>query len=309
MNHPASIDLASPSMSASEQMRNMRSLLPAFRSALESFASSTSSFRILRSLPPTVSIPPKTLYVLDSSFNPPTRAHLHIAVTAILNDDKARVEPMKRLLLLLATQNADKAPKPASFEQRLIMMSIFAEDLVSHVQKQLRDNQEGIKGLVVEVGVIKSPLYLDKTAVIEQSGQYGEGNAGPEQVHLTGFDSMIRLFDTKYYPPHHTLHPLEAIFSKHRIRVTKRTGDKWGDRREQEAYLQALANGDRENEGAKRQWATRIDLVDNRSEIEEVISSTKVRNAVKDRDGYALSRLVTDGVKDWMLDQKLYVDE
>ncbi|KAL8793377.1 MAG: hypothetical protein Q9195_004055 [Heterodermia aff. obscurata] len=287
----------------------MRSLLPTFRTALESFASSTSSFQILRSIPPTASTPPKTLYVLDSSFNPPTRAHLHIAVTALLNDERARVEPVKRLLLLLATQNADKAPKPASFEQRLVMMSIFAEDLVSSVQGQLPGDPEGNKGLVVEVGVIKSPLYLDKTAVIEQSGQYGKANAGPEQVHLIGFDSLIRLFDTKYYPPHHTLHPLEAIFSKHRIRATKRTGGEWGDRRVQDAYLQALANGDRENEGAKRQWATRIDLVDNTSGNEEVISSTKVRNAVKNRDGQALNRLVTDGVKDWVLDQKLYLDE
>ena len=296
-------------MSLSDQMAHRRSLLPAFRTALESFASSTSSFQILRSIPPTAPSPPKTLYVLDSSFNPPTRAHLHIAVTAILNDEKARVEPVKRLLLLLATQNADKAPKPASFEQRLTMMSIFAEDLVSSVQEQLHENQGGIRGLVVEVGVIKSPLYLDKTSVIEQSGQYGEANAGPEQVHLTGFDSLIRLFDTKYYPPNHTLHPLEAMFSKHRIRVTKRIGDKWGDQREQDAYWQALADGDREEEGAKRQWAARIDLVDNRSESEEVISSTKVRNAAKDRDGQALSRLVTDGVKDWVLDQKLYLDE
>ena len=309
MNDPASTDLASLSMSVSEQMSNMRSLLPAFRTALESFASSTSSFQILRSIPPTASTLPKTLYVLDSSFNPPTRAHLHIAVTAILNDEKARLEPVKRLLLLLATQNADKSPKPASFEQRLTMMSIFAEDLVSSVQEQLHDDQEGIKGLVVEVGVIKSPLYLDKTAVIEQSGQYGEVNAGPEQVHLTGFDSLIRLFDTKYYPPNHKLHPLGSMFSKHRFRVTRRTGDQWGDRREQDAYLQALANGDRENEGAKRQWAARIDLVDNRPETEEVISSTKVRNAAKDRDDQALSRLVTDGVKEWVLDQKLYLDE
>ena len=303
MRDPAS------SSSFAEQMRNMRSLLPTFRAALESFASSTSSFQILRSIPQSASTLPKTLYVLDSSFNPPTRAHLHIAATAILNDEKARLEQGKRLLLLLAIQNADKAPKSASFEQRLTMMSIFAEDLVSSVREQLRGCQGGSNDLVVEVGVIKCPLYLDKTASIEQSSQYGEVNAGPEQVHLTGFDSLIRLLDTKYYPPHHTLHPLEAMFSKHRIRVTRRTGDKWGDRREQDAYLQAVANGDRENEGAKRQWATRIDLVDNRSENEEVISSTKVRNAAKDRDGPALSRLVTDGVKDWVLDQKLYLDE
>lgn len=299
-------ELVSPSMSTLERMR---SLLPSFCSALESFASSSSSFQVLRSIPSIVSNPPKTLYVLDSSFNPPTRAHLRIAETAILHDEKAKVEPMKRLLLLLATENADKAPKPASYEQRLTMMAIFAEDLVHSVQEQVSDKPKGFDTLIVEVGVIKSPLYLDKASVLDQSGQYGEVKAGPEQVHLTGFDSLIRLFDSKYYPPHHTLGPLEAMFSKHRIRATRRTGDRWGGRQEQDAYLQALATGDRESEGAKKEWATKIDLVDGRSEGEDVISSTKVRDAAKRRDGKALGKLVTNGVRDWVLDQKLYLDE
>ena len=292
-------------MSTSERLRY---LLPTFRTALESFASSNSSFQILRSTPSVASTPPKTLYVLDSSFNPPTRAHLRICLTAILEDEKAKVEPVRRLLLLLATQNADKTPKPANFEQRLTMMSIFAEDLLHRVQ-ETGNQRKGFETLVVEVGVIKSPLYLDKTSVIDQSGQYGDANAGPEQVHLTGFDSLLRLFDTKYYPPNDSLQPLEAMFSKHRIRATRRIGDKWGGREEQDAYLQALANGDRESEGAKKEWASKIDLVDGRLEGEEVISSTKVRDAAKNRDGDALGTLVTDGVKDWILEQRLYLDD
>ena len=287
-------------MGTAEQMR---SLLPTFRTHLESFAKSSSSFQILRSVPSAIATPTRTLYILDSSFNPPTRAHLRIAASAILDDKRANSERVKRILLLLATQNADKAPKPASFEQRLVMMSIFAQDLVQSVHEQ--SNNTPFKALVVDVGVIKSPLYLDKTSVIDQSGQYGE----IEQVHLTGFDSLIRLLDTKYYPPDHTLLPLQAMFSKHRLRVTRRTGDKWGDREEQDAYLQALSDGNREQEGAFKEWAARIDLVDGMSEGEEIISSTKVRDAAKKRDREALGRLVTDGVRDWVLDQNLYTDQ
>jgi hypothetical protein len=29
-----------------------------------------------------------------------------------------------------------------------------------------------------------------------------------EQVHLTGYDTLIRIFNSKYYPPEHTLKPL-----------------------------------------------------------------------------------------------------
>ena len=290
-------------------MSKLDQLLCTFRAALQSFASSTSSFQILRTVPAITSHRPKTLYVLDSSFNPPTRAHLHIATSAILDDKKAEAEPVKRLLLLLATQNADKAPKPASFEQRLTMMSTFAEDLVRSVQEQCVDDRKESQTLIVDVGVIKTPLYLDKASVIDQSGEYGTPNAGPEQVHLTGYDSLIRLLDTKYYPPDHTLQPLESLFSRHRIRATRRIGDKWGGRQEQDAYLQALAHGDSESQGARREWATRIDLVDGISEGEESVSSTKVRDAANRKDPGALSKLVTDGVRDWILDQELYLKE
>lgn len=290
-------------------MSKLEQSLCTFRAALQSFASSTSSFQILRSIPSTTSHRPKALYVLDSSFNPPTRAHLQIATSAILDDEKAKAEPVKRLLLLLATQNADKAPKPASFEQRLTMMSTFAEDLVRSVQEQCGDERTESQTLVVDVGVIKTPLYLDKALVIDRSGEYGTPNAGPEQVHLTGFDSLIRLLDTKYYPPDHTLQPLETLFSRHRIRATRRIGDEWGGRERQDAFLQALADGESESQGARREWATRIDLVDGKSEGEESVSSTKVRDAAKRKDSEALAKLVPDGVRDWMLAQELYLNE
>ena len=81
--------------------------LAEWTSALDSFISSSSTFRVLHGL-----IPPgaaraqaRSRYVLDSSFNPPTRAHLRIATSAIQHD---RGSSPKRLLLLLAIQNADK---------------------------------------------------------------------------------------------------------------------------------------------------------------------------------------------------------
>ena len=290
-------------------MKDMHSLLSTFRTALESFASSPSAFQVLRSIPSEASNRSlKTLYVLDSSFNPPTKAHLRIATSAVVKDRRAQSEPTRHLLLLLATQNADKAPKPASFEQRLVMMSIFAEDLIRSVREQENIGESVFPKLVVDVGITKSPLYLDKASVIDQSGRYGKDSAGPEQVHLTGFDSLIRLFDTKYYP-RHSLQSLESLFSKHRIRATRRTGDEWGGRDEQDAYMEALSNGDRDQDGANKEWASKIDLVDGRSEGEEVISSTKVRDAAKRRDGETLGRFVTERVKNWILDQDLYLDE
>ena len=46
--------------------------------------------------------------------------------------------------------------------------------------------------------------------------------------------------------------------------------------------------------------------MDGRQEGEEIISSTKVREAAKARDEKVLKSLVTDGVAKWILDEKLY---
>ena len=287
----------------------IKPLISNLRKALQAFSASTSSFRVLTTTSTSLAyhVPIQTLYILDSSFNPPTLAHLGIAVSALLNDKNANSSPTKRLLLLLATQNADKAPKPASFEERLAMMTIFADELLQKMKAtNTVQHDGGSETVVVDVGVTKSPLYLDKAAVLEQSGHYGDVNNGPEQVHLTGFDSLIRLLDPKYYPPDHTLHPLQSLFSKHRVRATRRTDDKWGGVEEQDAYVEALAYGSSKLKGFKHEWSSRIELVDGTGTGEEIISSTKVREASKSKDKEALRQLVPEGIVDFILEEELY---
>ncbi|KAI9877715.1 MAG: hypothetical protein M1830_003027 [Pleopsidium flavum] len=279
-----------------------RLLLPEIKTALQSFTSSPNKFRVLRTVPtsPIISPVPKTLYVLDSSFNPPTKAHLQIATSAILHDHGASP---RRLLLLLATQNADKAPKPASFEHRLAMMTIFAEDLRTHLAQKGR-LKEG-EAVAVDVGVTTEPYFNDKAAAIDDSRAY---DPPPEQVHLTGFDTLVRLLNPKYYPPEHTLTPLEPFLGRHRVRVTYRTGADWGEREEQGKYLRDLKEGRREHEGGKKEWADRFELVEGRADGEEVVSSTRVRDAIKRGDKEALRGLVTDRVREWIMQEELYTE-
>lgn len=93
------------------------------------------------------------------------------------------------------------------------------------------------------------------------------------------------------------------------MRVTYRTDADWGTLEEQDTYLKDLANGKREGEGGKREWAENIVLVEGKKAGEEVISSTKVREAVKKGDMSALGDLVTDRVRDWVLQEKLYLED
>jgi nicotinamide-nucleotide adenylyltransferase len=193
------------------------------------------------------------------------------------------------------------------------MMGLLAEDIVRDVDEGSRidgggDEEEHV--VYVDVGVTTKPYFLDKAVAIEESGCYiSEATGkGPEQVHLIGFDTLLRLLDPKYYPDR-TLTPLEPFWDKCRVRVTKRIGDLWGGTDRQEAYVRALADGMREEEGGRREWAGRIELVEGTPEREGTVSSTKVREAVRQHDHDTFNKLVTEGVKRHILDNHLYVDE
>ncbi|KAL8770309.1 MAG: hypothetical protein Q9209_003945 [Squamulea sp. 1 TL-2023] len=283
---------------------SLSTLIPHFRTTLQSFPSSAATFLVLHtiphSFPPSASPPIKTLHVLDASFNPPTHAHLRIALSALSSTNHA--SKPQRLLLLLATQNADKAPKPAVFEQRLAMMTILARDILSQ--------SCGVEDLAVDIGITKHPYYHDKAIVIEESKYYIDPATGeqPQQVHLLGFDSLVRLLNTKYYPPAHTFAPLSALFGRHRVRVTRRMedGDKYGTVEEQDRVREGLKRGEREVEGGKKEWAERIEMVEGEG---EAVSSTRVREGVGKADWGLVERLVGKGVREYIQEERFYSGE
>ncbi|KAJ5655412.1 hypothetical protein N7507_007362 [Penicillium longicatenatum] len=285
-------------------MASFRSLRTQYNSLLKKFIGSSRDFEVLSTIPADDCPAPKILYVLDSSFNPPTRAHLRIASSALLE----RLDSSSRLLLLLATQNADKPSKPALFEDRLAMMELFAHDLRSHLATSIAPpgHTPSLEDIpAIDIGVTKKPYFIDKASAIEASGTY----ATPlEQVHLTGYDTLIRVFDPKYYPPEHTLAPLAPLFSRHRLRVTLRPSDEWGSKDEQEAFLLALARGDRESEGGRRDWAQRIQLVEGRKPGQPPVSSTRAREAIQSASD-DLEWLVPENVRQFLLSEKPYSTE
>ncbi|KAI1381169.1 Nucleotidylyl transferase [Hypoxylon crocopeplum] len=319
--------MSSQQMSPSGADNPMSRLLPPnlvslFTQALKSYQLSNATFRVLCSLTPSSSSsadppapipprnPPNTLLVLDSSFNPPTLAHQRMALSAL--SDHAYTDAgshASRVLLLLAINNADKSPKPAAFPQRLAMMYIFARDLLS--------TTAATECAGIDVAVTTEPYFHAKSAAIascefyrgEQTEIKGEGEGAMEQIYLTGFDTLIRIFNPKYYPHASMAAALDPFFAHARLRVTTRTDDEWGDATEQRAYLEQLRRGgELENVGGRTGWAGRVDMVDGRRDGEVVVSSTKVRDAVLRRDWKALELLVSEGVAAWIREEGLYAE-
>ncbi|KAK8094088.1 Nucleotidylyl transferase [Apiospora hydei] len=283
---------------------------------------------------------PRALVVLDSSFNPPTLAHQRMALSALADQPKQQQNATprdSRVLLLLAINNADKAPKPAAFPQRLAMMYVFAQDLLSAARRQrnrhlhpeaaVPDPGSGMgagaeEEDVVDIAVTTEPYFHSKSNAIATSEFYSGAAAATaaatagegvmmEQMYLTGFDTLIRILDAKYYPNDTMRQALDPFLSQSRLRVTMRTDADWGTAADQRAYLAGLRGGKLKAMGGRREWADKVEMVEGRREGkgEDVISSTKVRAAVQSEDWQALRRLVSDGVGEWVKTQGLYKEE
>lgn len=272
---------------------------------LEAFRARQASLQILHTVAAraeTQRLRASQILVLDSSFNPPTNAHLQIATSA-LQAHRVDSQP-SRLVLLLAVQNADKPAQPALFEQRLCMMTCLAEEVL----QMLKPHESNI---AIDIGVTRLPYFVGKAQALASSENYDYGvNAGKvvPQVHLVGYDTLVRIFNTKYYPPDHTLRPLRELFDHHRLRVTFRPDSDWGSEQEQRDYLAAIADGRRDQDGAEPAWAEHIDLVKHDTGNQDGVSSTKARKVAKDNDMDAVRKLCPPEVTEWVSQNGLYKD-
>jgi nicotinamide-nucleotide adenylyltransferase len=231
------------------------------------------------------------------------------------------------LLLLLAINNADKAAgSPDALAERLGMMWAFAGD----VKRSLLEYENGEDGsdeaelgndVDIDVALTTLPYFHQKSAAIADAEFYKrhaknetDNGSSPEQVVLAGYDTLIRLFNPKYYgapTDGDTETPirkaLDPFFSKAMLRVTMRTGAEWGGKSDQMAYVEDVLHGDAlQKLGGNKAWAQRIELVEGRADNEDVVSSTLARDAAKSNDWELLKRLVPASVASWVQDEKLY---
>ncbi|KAG2051696.1 Nucleotidylyl transferase [Suillus hirtellus] len=159
--------------------------------------------------------------ILDSSFNPPTCAHLALAnsrpprytvksgFTGLPLASAAELDYDAKLLLL-SVRNADKALKSgdATYEQRLEMMYLLSKDMSASVSKSESAHAN------VAIAIVDEPTFVRKAVLLRQFlharilGMYPPATAldrmaisipNPHLVFLLGFDTLIRLLSPRYY--------------------------------------------------------------------------------------------------------------
>ncbi|KAG0200635.1 hypothetical protein BGX28_006338 [Mortierella sp. GBA30] len=236
---------------------------------------------------------PTRIVVLDSSFNPPTKAHYHLLKAA------ARVG-CDAVLLLLATNNVDKGQTGASAVERLEMMEAMAMDSISNEKED-----SALRHMAV--GLTVHARFMDKAQPILD-------HYPPNTVQLSwimGHDTMIRLFDPKYYKDVHA--DMAPFFEQCDVICSSRPG--YGTREDMMRFVEQSGHANK---------VTLVDILDDEGKDKVVanaaesgaghpgmdikeVSSTVVRNAVKSQDWTTVERCVLPSVKALIETNGLYV--
>ncbi|KAI0635635.1 hypothetical protein C8Q77DRAFT_1216248 [Trametes polyzona] len=176
--------------------------------------------------------------VLDSSFNPPTLAHLALANTLppppTVVPPTGHPQDFDARLLLLSVRNVDKKLKPgdATYEQRMAMMVLLAHELartharnIPSAQAELHDpsstpNEDTTPNATattnVAVAIIDEPTFVGKSSLLltfltthlasllptpsPPSTAPSTAPPAPKLTFLMGTDTVARLFAPRYYP-------------------------------------------------------------------------------------------------------------
>ncbi|KAI7875340.1 Nucleotidylyl transferase [Lichtheimia hyalospora FSU 10163] len=208
------------------------------------------------------------MLVLDSSFNPPTRAH-----QALVQDTVSHFGPgfFDRCLLLYTTRNVDKVNATgASTDERMAMMTVVARKLAN---EQLA------------TAVAKTPhgKFVDKATTLATQWP----NCTP--YFVLGYDTVTRFLDPKYYLPTPLNEALAPFFKHAQLVCADRPG--YGDI---ESFWQSCAYKDK---------MTRIMLSD--PAIAQ-LSSTLARQEAHCNNQSKLDTIVDPEVAVYIREKQLY---
>jgi nicotinamide-nucleotide adenylyltransferase len=238
---------------------------------LQSFIASSENFKIIN--PSSRPSKDEALFILDSSFNPPTNAHLALAISCL--------SQRSTILLLLSIENADKPAKPASFDHRLEMMELLAQRV------------ESISSATALIALSKHPKFVDKAKDVA-----GSFPSSKEVVWLVGYDTLIRILDKQYYT--NTLEEsLKAFWERNRLVCAIR-----GDEAMERTFLERVRTGG--VDGVPTSWAEYIRIIE---PVGKEHSSTRARKAAAEGRWDEVRTIVPEEIATYIQKERLYIEE
>ncbi|CAI2170484.1 2716_t:CDS:1 [Funneliformis geosporum] len=273
---------------------------------------------------------PIRIAVLDSSFNPPTKAHLQLIMKSVTNIHFQNNQPVTiqipekqrqikeqpseffdACLLLFAIKNADKmvTSSDASIVDRISMM----EALASYIRSTAQSDSLTAALQNLAVGVTTHPIFTDKARAILTSLSKSSDN--PSQsfslYFIMGYDTIIRFFNPKYYT--NMPEELASFFETNSIICANRQGYGGEEAEEQffcsEIFKEIVGGG--EESGKK---VIRIKLDDeiakmSSTRVREILINMKNEEEVKEHQvkiRNALLDLCPEPIVDFVIQEGLY---
>lgn len=239
--------------------------------------------------------------ILDSSFNPPTLAHLALASApfppcsgSTSQDDT----PYTSRLLLFSLTNVEKKPTPSdpSLIQRFRLIQLLAQE----IQARQPDTP-------VAIGLINEPTFAGKSRIIhsyfkDRQGDSSSSTSSPIKLScIVGTDTLVRFFDPRFYQA--TEGGMDGAFStffndEGSTLVSARRGDE-GDRRTEESLL-------KREEVDKWIQSGSVRLMGEGNEEWVSMSSTKIRKAVTAGHWAQVDKLTIPSIREYIQQEGLY---
>ncbi|KAI0685961.1 hypothetical protein BC835DRAFT_1381343 [Cytidiella melzeri] len=246
---------------------------------------------------------PLRISVLDSSFNPPTRAHLALASLPPFPDSPASPNQyFDARLLLLSVRNADKSLKPtdATYAQRLEMMIRLAREVVPPSHEDHTDSN-------VAVAIIDEPTFVGKARVLDvflrqrmiSLSSPPSISSTPELTFLVGMDTLERILATRYYlSPSEMRADLMQLMATSRLICARRVmAGEPGEAQAKEREVISLA-GDYLD-------LQRLVIVDLDGDVESY-SSSEVRRRIGEGSEQLWMKMVTSDIAEYIVAHGLY---
>ncbi|RCK63930.1 Nicotinamide mononucleotide adenylyltransferase [Candida viswanathii] len=269
---------------------------PRFLKQLQEFVASKADFSIIYSTSASfINSNTQRVCVLDSSFNPPHLGHYALVEESLTkNYDNIPLKD-KAVLLLLSVKNADKThPKPEPFETRLELMYLMANDLA----KKYPVN--------ISIGLTSHAKFVDKSLSVLNYIRENEDTHFPDikLTFLVGFDTLIRIFNPKYYLPDKLSNSLEQFMKNTDLFCLTRT-DETFSHDQQSKYVDDIKRGSHEE--IPSHWSDNIYLLENIGNNSRIstISSSAIRKCIKDQDEIWKSEVLPE-VSDYIVQEELY---
>ncbi|KAL3234249.1 hypothetical protein RNJ44_03011 [Nakaseomyces bracarensis] len=210
------------------------------------------------------------LLVLDSSFNPPHLGHYTLIKNSVKFYQSKGITDLQ-ILLLLSVKNADKGVKPAPFSKRMDMMQQFS--------KYINEQQLCNKNNSVILALTNHAKFVDKKNVIQD---FIGHDSRTKIAFLVGFDTLVRIFDPKYYAPILVSEALEEFMKTVEFCCLARDHDQTTIEI-QHRYVSEILDGEKEPQ-IPRSWGQKIHFIEFDEGVKSISSSSIRQKVLESRD-------------------------